>query len=135
MHMPVSIKLAAATTVLIAGASLGLPAAASAATTSATSATVALTCNRYTEGGVTFSVCIGKVNSTTAEAEIGNISGTYVSGRLGLFKNSRIVQYGCSGKFVPGNSCNFRVSEGSGEYRSGWSSNGGIVSLSPTISV
>jgi hypothetical protein len=126
MHMPVSIKLAAATTALIAGASLGLPAAASAATTPAT---VVLVCNRYTAGGVTFSVCVGKVNSTTAEAEIGNISGTYVSGRLALYHTPKLVHYGCDGRFYPGQSCNFRVSEGSGDYRSGWNSNGGTLYL------
>jgi hypothetical protein len=101
----------------------------------ATPASADPSCNTFTSGGVTFSVCVNKVNSTTAEAQIKDISGTYVSGALGLYKDNREVEVSCSGRYRPGNDCKFSYSGGSGKYQSIWHSKGSGDFSSPTIPV
>ncbi len=113
--------------VLAAAATLALPAVDASAST--------LTCNRFKSGGVTFSVCVAKVNSKTAKAEIGKISGTFVSGNLALYKGKTRVKDSCSAQWHAGSSCSFNDSGGSGSYHSVWFSNSGGTFPSPTISV
>ncbi|WP_406632574.1 hypothetical protein [Amycolatopsis sp. WGS_07] len=95
----------------------------------ASTAQAAASCNRYTSGGVTFSVCVEKVAAGKVQAKIGSISGTYVSGSLFLYKNNSEVKESCAGKIYPGDSCVFNYTGGSGSYRSSW--NGEFSS--PTI--
>jgi hypothetical protein len=78
-------------------APLALPAAAASA--------ASYTCNRFTSGGVTFSVCIEKVSAESVKAKIGSITGTYVSGYLTLMQGSSQAKSGCSGQWRPGSSC------------------------------
>ena len=103
---------------------------AGASTANASITPAAASCNRFTSGGVTFSVCIEKIGTGKVQAKIGSISGTYVSGSLTVYKNSSPVQESCSGQHRPGDSCVFNYTGGAGRYRSAWN---GTFS-SPTIS-
>jgi hypothetical protein len=98
-------------------------------------ASAATACNRFTQGGVTFSVCIARVNSTTAQAQISQVSGTFVSGSLAIDKGGSQVASGCSGQFHPGNACSFNFSGGSGSYKAVWKSKNSGSFSSPTIPV
>lgn len=98
-------------------------------------ASAAQNCNSFTSGSVTFSVCVYKVNSTTAKAQVGNISGSYISGNLGLYKGSTQVRDSCSGQYHAGSTCNFTDAAGAGNYHSVWHSKGSGDFSSPTISV
>lgn len=105
------------------------------ALTAPTAAAVTFSCNHFTSGGVTFQVCIGRVTSGNAEAEITGISGTHVSGHLVMNKNGSQVASGCSGQFGAGAHCGFTHSAGTGRYEAVWESTGSGNFASPTINV
>jgi hypothetical protein len=99
-------------------------------------AAASVNCSSHKSGGVTFSVCVYKVNATTAKALIGSISGTHVSGNLALYKGDSQVKTGCSGQYYTGDSCSFSdPAAGSGHYYSVWHSKGGGQYSSPEIVV
>lgn len=103
--------------------------------TASPAAAVTFSCNHFTSGGVTFSVCIGKAGTGTAEAEITGISGTHVSGNLAIDKNGSQVADNCSGQFFPGDHCAYTHNSGSGRYEAIWRSAGSGNFPSPTITV
>lgn len=112
----------------------GLATAASLALAPASPALAAAQCNTFTSGGVTFSICIEKTGSGAVKGTIGNISGTYVSGNVAIFKNGSQVKTGCFGQYYPSNSCPVYYNGGSGSYFAIWHARSGQKWSSPTVS-
>jgi hypothetical protein len=106
---------------------------ASAVTTVVPASVTVFNCNTFTSGGVTFEVCIKANNSTTAEAKIDKISGTFVSGSLRISKNGSQVASDACGKLTPGELCDFTHVGGTGAYKATWHSASGTNFDSPTI--
>lgn len=125
------------TTSLLSTSALAVmaPLVVAAAPASAAPASPAAECNSFTSGHVSFSICVGRVNSSTAQALVAGISGSYLSGSLGLYKNGRQVQNSCSGQYRPGSVCSYNFSGGGGSYRAVWHSKGSGDFSSPTIRV
>lgn len=110
---------------IVAAGALALPAGAASAATNS--------CYSYKVGGVSFSVCIAHVSGNTVKATVDGISGTYISGKLGIYFDGSRKATGCSGKFQPGNVCSFNYTGSSGVYHSGWLPAGGGEYDSPPI--
>ena len=91
-------------------------------------------CNHFSAGGVNFAVCIEKLGTGKVQAQIGQISGTFVSGSLALFHLGNVVKTSCKGQWHPGQSCSFTFTGSTGTYHSQWQSAGDGFFSSPTIS-
>ncbi len=98
-----------------------------------TPAYAALSCNSYSTGGVSFRLCVERTNASTVKVYIGNITGTYVSGKLQLQRNSSVVKTACNGRFNPGEACQFTYASSSGSFKSVWVAANGSTWSSPTI--